>query len=57
MRGSLMSSAMRTIATLLLLGQATLGWAYPWDQDMVDQPSAKPQESPEMPPSNAPKNP
>ncbi len=46
MRGSLMSSAMRTIATLLLLGQATLGWAYPWDQDMVDQPSAKPQESP-----------
>lgn len=46
MRGSLMRSAINTIATLLLLGQATLGWAFPWDQDMVDQPSAKPQESP-----------
>ncbi len=36
----------RTIATLLLLGHATLSWGFPWDQDMVDQPSAKPQESP-----------
>ena len=31
--------------TLLLCGHAVLAWAYPWDQDMVDQPSAKPQES------------
>ena len=31
---------------MLLLGQAGLGWGYPWDQDMVDQPSAKPQRSP-----------
>ncbi len=46
MRGSLMKSAISTIATLLLLGQATLAWCFPWDQDMVDQPSAKPQESP-----------
>ena len=36
----------RVIATVLLLGQTALGWSYPWDQDMVDQPSAKPQESP-----------
>ena len=34
------------ITGLLLLGYATLGWGYPWDQDMVDQPSAKPQKSP-----------
>jgi mono/diheme cytochrome c family protein len=32
---------------LLLLGVACgpSGWGYPWDQDMVDQPSAKPQKS------------
>lgn len=36
----------RAIAALVLLGYAALGWGYPWDQDMVDQPSAKPQESP-----------
>jgi mono/diheme cytochrome c family protein len=41
-----MGSVIRTIAALLLLGQAALGWGFPWDQDMVDQPSAKPQESP-----------
>jgi mono/diheme cytochrome c family protein len=41
-----MRSIIRTIAALLLLGQASLGWGYPWDQDMVDQPSAKPQKSP-----------
>ena len=35
----------RTIAVLLLTSQASLGWAYPWDQDMVDQPIAKPQRS------------
>ena len=36
----------RAITALLLLSYAALGWGYPWDQDMVDQPSAKPQESP-----------
>ena len=40
-----MRNTTRTIAALLLLGQATLSWGFPWDQDMVDQPSAKPQES------------
>lgn len=35
------------ILTLLLLTMLPLsnGWSYPWDQDMVDQPSEKPQES------------
>lgn len=33
------------LIVLLLLGVATAGWGFPWDQDMVDQPSAKPQES------------
>lgn len=42
---SWMSSFIRVIAVLLLLSQATPVWAFPWDQDMVDQPSAKPQES------------
>jgi len=37
------------LLALLLLGHANMAWAYPWDQDMVDQPSAKPQES-EAPP-------
>ncbi|TDJ70241.1 MAG: cytochrome c [Proteobacteria bacterium] len=35
----------RVIAVVLLVSQAPAGWAFPWDQDMVDQPSAKPQES------------
>ncbi len=35
----------RVIITLLLCAQAAAAWGYPWDQDMVDQPSAKPQES------------
>ena len=30
---------------LIMTGWASLGWAYPWDKDMVDQPSEKPQES------------
>ena len=34
------------VITLALLGLAGTGWAFPWDRDMVDQPSAKPQESP-----------
>ena len=32
--------------TLLLLGCAATAWSFPWDKDMVDQPSAKPQKSP-----------
>jgi mono/diheme cytochrome c family protein len=36
----------RAIAIMLLLGQAGTGGAYPWDQDMVDQPGAKPQRTP-----------
>ena len=32
-------------ALLLSLVPASLGWAYPWDKDMVDQPSEKAQES------------
>ncbi len=28
---------------LTLLGQAVVGWGYPWDKDMVDQPIAKAQ--------------
>ena len=30
---------------IILLGHVTASWGYPWDKDMVDQPSAKPQES------------
>jgi mono/diheme cytochrome c family protein len=30
---------------LIMTGSPSLGWAYPWDKDMVDQPSEKPQES------------
>jgi mono/diheme cytochrome c family protein len=37
------------ICALMLTGYATAGWGFPWDKDMVDQPSAKPQES-EAPP-------
>ena len=35
---------------LVLLGAATTGWSFPWDKDMVDQPSAKPQKSAAPPP-------
>ena len=38
------------LITALLLGQAVAAWSLPWDKDMVDQPSAKPQESPAPPP-------
>ena len=41
-----MRIATRTIAFVLLFGQANPGWGYPWDQDMVDQPIAKPQRTP-----------
>ncbi len=43
----------RTIVVLLLLSQANLGWGYPWDQDMVDQPIAKPQRTPAPPGPNS----
>jgi mono/diheme cytochrome c family protein len=33
------------IFSILVTAPASLGWAYPWDKDMVDQPSEKPQES------------
>ena len=35
----------RVLLTIMLCAQAAVAWGYPWDQDMVDQPSAKPQES------------
>jgi mono/diheme cytochrome c family protein len=38
---------------LVLLGAATMAWGFPWDQDMVDQPSAKPQESAAPAPPNS----
>lgn len=40
-----MSHSRVRLLTLLLIGPVTLAWAYPWDQDMVDQPSEKAQES------------
>lgn len=33
------------VITPLLFGFVAAAWAFPWDEDMVDQPSAKPQES------------
>jgi len=36
-------------AALLLLSYTTGGWGFPWDKDMVDQPSEKAQES--LPPA------
>ena len=44
-----MRITVRASAVLLLFLQANLGWGYPWDQDMVDQPIAKPQRSPAPP--------
>jgi len=41
-----MRITIRAIAVLLLFSQANPGWGFPWDQDMVDQPGAKPQRSP-----------
>ena len=45
-----MRRCIRILLAGLLLAQAVAAWAFPWDQDMVDQPSAKPQESPAPPP-------
>jgi mono/diheme cytochrome c family protein len=41
------------VVALLWVGPATMGWGFPWDKDMVDQPSAKPQESAAPPPPNS----
>ena len=35
----------RAAAILLLLSQVAVGWAFPWDKDMVDQPVPKAQRS------------
>ena len=35
----------RATFALLIAGYAGSAWGFPWDKDMVDQPSAKPQES------------
>lgn len=43
-----MTHKARAIAALLL-GFAMISSGYPWDQDMVDQPGAKPQRSPAPP--------
>ncbi len=40
-----MKRVKNVFVVLLMCGQATTAWAFPWDKDMVDQPSAKPQES------------
>jgi len=40
-----MTHTRRATLALLLFGHAVTGWSFPWDKDMVDQPSAKPQES------------
>jgi mono/diheme cytochrome c family protein len=40
-----MARIRHAVASLLLLGYAAATWSLPWDKDMVDQPSAKPQES------------
>ena len=37
----------------LMCGQAGTAWALPWDKDMVDEPSAKPQEAIAPPLPNA----
>ena len=35
----------RAVVAPVLLGLTAVSWAFPWDKDMVDQPTAKPQES------------
>ncbi len=40
-----MKHTIRAIIALLLISQVTISWGYPWDQDLVDQPAAKPQKS------------
>jgi mono/diheme cytochrome c family protein len=45
----MMRIVIRAISVLLLMSLPGLGWGFPWDQDMVDQPVAKPQRSPAPP--------
>jgi mono/diheme cytochrome c family protein len=40
-----MSQRKRLLFAALLLGYISSVWSFPWDKDMVDQPSAKAQES------------
>jgi mono/diheme cytochrome c family protein len=35
----------QVIAILIIVFASTASWGFPWNQDMVDQPSAKPQET------------
>jgi len=51
-----MRPSKRSLVAIFLIGFAANGWGYPWDQDMVDQPSEKPQESvaPAAPVSSVP---
>ena len=41
----LFKQAMQPIVALILLSQGGATWGFPWDKDMVDQPTAKPQKS------------
>lgn len=52
----MMRCAIKAVVALPLIGFAGIAWAYPWDKDMVDQPSEKPQESiaPAEPSSSVP---
>ena len=40
-----MKRQMLLLTVILTMIPASLGWSYPWDQDMVDQPAEKAQES------------
>ena len=40
-----MKALTHAVAVPVLLGLTAVSWAFPWDKDMVDQPSAKAQES------------
>ncbi|MEX2124712.1 MAG: cytochrome c [Woeseia sp.] len=40
-----MKRSRHLILATVVTGLPLFGWAYPWDKDMVDQPSEKPQES------------
>ena len=41
----LKEAAIQALVVLMLLSQGGASWSFPWDQDMVDQPTAKAQES------------
>lgn len=50
-----MKPARLLVFALALFTVAMSGWAFPWNKDMVDQPSAKPQKSvPPPPPDSVP---